>query len=168
VPWRTSLACSEEQVDRRRPAVSKLNLCCRPALRRFNFTKRTQFFIRVSACDGFLNPNVPILRDGRYINTRGEPVTWMKPQFHGVTTSIAWDEIRIDHFQVKSRVECERKKTRGDAFDADQDYQRYFEQNDRNEVDDPKPETLVERTRQEIVRIMMEPRNSEKSTESKQ
>ena len=123
----------------------------------FVYNRLSKPFVRVSACDGFLNPHVPALREGRYINTRGEPVTWMEPQYHGVTTSVAWDKIRIDHFQVKSRAECERKKTRGDAFDAGQDYQQYFEQNDRNEVDDPMPETLIERTRQEIVRIMMAP-----------
>ncbi len=30
------------------------------------------------------------------------------------------------------------------------------------------PKTLIERTRQEIVRVMTEPRKSEKSTESKE
>ncbi len=85
----------------------------------FVYNHLSKAFIRVSACDGFLNPHFAVLREGRYINTRGEPVTWMKADFHGLTTTLVWDKIRIDHFQVKSRTECERKKTRGDAFDAD-------------------------------------------------
>jgi hypothetical protein len=134
----------------------------------FVYNQLSKPFIRVSACDGFLNPHFAVLREGRYINTRGEPVAWMKGDFLGVTTTLVWNKIRIDHFQVKSRAECERKKTRGDAFDAGQNYERYFEQNDRNEVDDPMPEALIERTRQEIVRIMMAPRKCEKSIESRQ
>ena len=129
----------------------------RRAQPQFVFNHLCKAFVRVSAWEGFWNAHAPKLCDGQYVNTRGEPVTWQKADYYGLTTTLAWDKLRIDHFQVKSRVECERKKIRGCAYEADRDFDRYFEENDRNDLEDPVPEILIERIRQEMVRIMMKP-----------
>jgi hypothetical protein len=83
-------------------------------------------------------------------------VTWTD-EGYGFTTEIVWDMLRIDHFMVKSRAEYARKMARGDAFFGDRDYDLYFEPYDRNEVEDPMPEVLIERTRQEMMRLTLLP-----------
>jgi hypothetical protein len=128
----------------------------RRAEREFRPHRLCKSFVRVNSCKGFHSPHTATLRERCYVNTRREPVTWTD-EGYGFTTEIVWDMLRIDHFMVKSRAEYARKMARGDAFFGDRDYDLYFEPYDRNEVEDPMPEVLIERTRQEMMRLTLLP-----------
>jgi hypothetical protein len=76
----------------------------------------------------------------------------------GIAKKVIWNPLRIDHFVVKSRVEFERKRARGDVMSRSVEDQRnrdnYFRTLDRNEVSDPVPEPLVRQTKFEIERLL--------------
>jgi hypothetical protein len=110
-------------------------------------------FVRVEMCEGFDNPHAPILREGRYINSRGEPATWREGHMAGITDRVIWDVLRVNHFIIKSRAEHELKKARGDALVPTRKWDGYFEVNDRNDIEDPMPNELIERTKTEMMKI---------------
>jgi hypothetical protein len=113
-------------------------------------------FVRVASCAGPAdNPHAVQLLSGRYINPRGEDVVWDTRGFQtGITQDVVWDVLRVDHFLVKSREEFAAKRARGmGLLSPERDWDRYFQHNDRNEVEDPIPSELVERTKREMARI---------------
>jgi Glycosyl transferase family 2 len=67
---------------------------------------------------------------------------------------LRWDVLRVDHFLLKSREEFAAKRARGmGLLSPERDWDRYFELNDRNEVEDPISSELVERTKAEMAKI---------------
>jgi hypothetical protein len=111
----------------------------------------TKAFVRVSMCEGFDNPHGAILRDGRYVNSRGEAITWDQKLFPiGIASEVVWDGLRINHYIIKSRAEFEAKKARGDVLVPTRKWDGYFEQHDRNEVEDPMPRDLIDKTKAEM------------------
>jgi hypothetical protein len=60
--------------------------------------------------------------------------------------------LRVDHFILKSREEFEAKRARGRLITPmqDGDWQAYYRFHDRNEVEEPMPVELVQRTKREI------------------
>jgi hypothetical protein len=105
-------------------------------------------FVRVAMCDGVDNPHAVTLRTGRYADARGEDVAWDQSHGYpaGITRQVIWDNLRVDHFIIKSQVEFQAKRERG-AFTPNRDWDRYFRINDRNEIEDPVPQDLVARTK---------------------
>ena len=62
-----------------------------------------------------------------------------------------WDVLRLDHFIIKSRAEFAAKRARGSFRGRNAgDWDTMLAFNDRNEVEDPMPPLLVERTKSEI------------------
>jgi hypothetical protein len=113
-------------------------------------------FVRVASCAGPAdNPHAVKLLSGRYVNPRGEDVVWDTRRFHtGVMQDVVWDVLRVDHFLLKSREEFAAKRARGmGLLSPERDWDRYFELNDRNEVEDPISSELVERTKAEMAKI---------------
>jgi Glycosyl transferase family 2 len=131
----------------------------RRAAQHFGPNKHAKAFARVDCCTGPAeNPHAVTLSSGRYVNTRREDVIWDIVQGHqlGITMEVVWDLLRVDHFAVKSREEFEVKRARGRILTvmADGAWERYFESLNRNEVEDPMPADIVQRTKSEIQRIM--------------
>jgi hypothetical protein len=106
------------------------------------------------------NTHAPALTHGLAVDDRGEPVRWHElPGIPtGISASISWNSVRVDHFVTKSRREFAAKARRGvvclpvvpprdDAF---------FDLRDRNEVDDPVPAELLAQTKEEMARLTTE------------
>ena len=111
----------------------------------------TKAFVRVSMCEGFDNPHGAVLREGRYVNSRGGDITWEQKLFPiGIASEVAWDALRLNHYIIKSRAEFEAKKARGDVLVPTRKWDGYFEQHDRNEVEDPMPQDLIDKTKSEM------------------
>jgi hypothetical protein len=124
----------------------------------FAANKHAKAFVRVKYCAGPTdNPHAMTLNSGRYVNTRGEDVVWDPAHGDGVglTTKVIWDQMRVDHFVLKSREEFEAKRARGRMLTImrDGDWEAYYSLHDRNKVEEPMPADLVERTKDEIGRI---------------
>jgi hypothetical protein len=114
--------------------------------------------VRVDCCAGPAeNPHAVRLSTGRYVDTCGKDVIWDTSQGHlvGITATVTWDVLRVDHFILKSREEFEEKRARGRLITSmqDGDWEAYYASHDRNEVEEPMPAELVQRTKSEIDRI---------------
>ena len=68
----------------------------------------------------------------------------------GITTKAIWDVLRVDHFAVKSSNESAVKQARRNLLRAEQEWDQYFVRHDRNDVEDPIPSELVNRTKDEM------------------
>ena len=109
-------------------------------------------FVRVASCEGPTdNPHAMLLRSGRYVNPRGEDVVWDTSYGFqsGITTKAIWDVLRVDHFVVKSSNEFAVKQARRNLLKP-AEWDQYFVEHDRNDVEEPVPSELVNRTRSEI------------------
>jgi hypothetical protein len=76
----------------------------------------------------------------------GEPV--------GVTSKVVWDRLRVDHFPIKSQQEFLVKRASGHLLRTNSDWDKYFAMHDHNEVEDPVPLAVVQRTKEEIKSIL--------------
>ena len=61
--------------------------------------------------------------------------------------------LRVDHFIVKSHAEFRAKAGRGNLIQPDRGWDTYFERHNRNDVEDPIPLEMVERTKVEMAKI---------------
>jgi Glycosyl transferase family 2 len=121
--------------------------------------RHVKSFVRPDRCSGpSNNPHAVTLERGRYVDADRNDVSWDQADVPcGPTTNVVWGRVRIDHFVLKSRMEFERKRSRGSATSRVTEDQRsrdgYFHSHDRNEVSDPMPEPLVRQTKSEIERL---------------
>jgi hypothetical protein len=122
--------------------------------------RHVKTMVRADRCAGpGSNPHAFALTGGRYVTSLRDDVEWDKTsEPEGLTKTVIWNRIRIDHFVVKSREEFERKRARGSAARPLTEELRgrdsYFSSHDRNEVEDPMPLDLVEQTKAEMDRIL--------------
>jgi hypothetical protein len=122
----------------------------------FNINRHAKAFARVSACAGpGGNPHAVALETGRYTDTLGRDIVWDSTRAYppGLTATVNWDVVRVDHFIVKSHAEFLAKAARGDLMQPDRGWDTYFERHDRNEVEDPVPPEMVARTKAEMAMI---------------
>jgi hypothetical protein len=66
---------------------------------------------------------------------------------------VIWDVLRVDHFVVKSHAEFLAKQARGSPMLPTRRWDSYFEMHNRNDVVDPIPRELVERTKAEMAML---------------
>jgi len=131
----------------------------RRAERDFPVNRHSKPFVRVEDCAGPSdNPHAVELRRGRYVDSAGQDVVWTTDTVgKGVTAEVKWAGLRIDHFVLKSRQEFELKKRRGSVAgirtERGREREDYRSAHDRNEVEDPMPDWIVERTRHELDRL---------------
>jgi hypothetical protein len=121
----------------------------------FNINRHVKAFARVACCAGPAgNAHAVVLHAGRYTDSLGRDVVWDTARADplGLTTQVIWDELRVDHFVVKSHDEFLAKRARGTLIPA-RNWDTYFDAHDRNDVEDPMPSELVERTKAEIARL---------------
>lgn len=117
----------------------------------FPVNRHTKAFVKPSRASGPSgNAHALDITGGRYIASGGADVVWdTTTAKSGISESVAWERLRIDHFVVKSVEEFERKRARGCADHPFSEAQRaapeYFAGHDRNEVLDPMPPELVRR-----------------------
>lgn len=119
----------------------------------FAVNRHAKAFVRVASCEGPTdNPHAMLLRSGRYVNPRGEDVVWDTSYGFksGITAKVIWDVLRVDHFAVKSNNEFAVKQARRNLLRAEQEWDQYFVRHDRNDVEDPVPSELVDRTKDEM------------------
>jgi hypothetical protein len=128
----------------------------RRAPQNFPINRHAKPFGRLSACAGPAgNPHAVALLTGRYTDTLGQDVAWDTTRADpvGLAMKVIWDVLRIDHFVVKSRGEFLAKQARGSPMLPSRSWDGYFERHNRNEVEDPIPLELVERTKAEMAKI---------------
>ena len=112
----------------------------RRAAQGFPINRHAKAFARVSACAGPAgNPHAVSLHTGRYTDPLGR--------------DIAWDVLRVDHLVVKSHAEFLAKQARGSPMLPTRRWDSYFEMHNRNDVVDPIPRELVERTKAEMAML---------------
>ena len=133
----------------------------RRATRTFAVNRHVKTFVRASNWVGLVgNPHAVKVSPGRYVTTAMEDVRWdMREHAFGITKGVVWKDLRIDHFVTKSRVEFEQKRRRGDALpysgesEQERRWETYFNRHDHNDVSDPMPQALVEKTKAEMARL---------------
>ena len=128
----------------------------RRARQDFNINRHAKAFARVACCAGPAgNAHAVVLNAGRYTDALGRDVVWDTTRADpvGLTTQVIWDVLRVDHFVVKSHSEFLAKKARRSLILPARNWDTYFDEHDRNEVEDPMPSEVVERTKAEIVKI---------------
>jgi Glycosyl transferase family 2 len=119
----------------------------------FNINHHAKAFARVSACAGpGGNPHAVELNTGRYTDPLRRDVVWDATREYppGLTANVIWDVLRVDHFIVKSHAEFRAKAGRGSLIQPDRGWDTYFQRHDGNDVEDPIPRELVERTKAEM------------------
>jgi hypothetical protein len=127
----------------------------RRAPQEFVINHHAKAFVRVSSCAGPTdNPHAMLLRSGRYVDPRSEDVSWDTSLGFksGITTSVIWDVLRVDHFVVKSSSEFAIKRSRRNMLRAEDEWDNFFVGH-RNDVEDPVPAELVDRTKDEMKNI---------------
>jgi hypothetical protein len=128
----------------------------RRAVQDFPINRHAKAFARLSACAGPAgNPHAVALQTGRYTDALGQDVAWDTTRRDpvGLTTKVVWDVLRVDHFVVKSHAEFLAKEARGMPIFPERRWDGYFERHNRNDVEDPVPPELVERTKAEMAKI---------------
>jgi len=128
----------------------------RRAPQEFVVNRHAKAFVRVVSCEGPAdNPHAMSLCSGRYVDVRGEDVAW-DTSFgvqSGITTTVIWDVLRVDHFVIKSSSEFAIKRSRRNLLRAAHEWESFFVGHDRNDVEDPVPWELVDRTKDEMRKI---------------
>jgi Glycosyl transferase family 2 len=118
------------------------------------YHRTVKTIVRPERLAAMVNPHQVALTCGEYVDDRGDPVRWADAP--AVTRSASWNCLRAEHVVVKSYREFAVKAARGRVdmhFGiADRD-EAFFRSRDRNEVDDPIPAELVERTKDELARV---------------
>jgi hypothetical protein len=96
---------------------------------KFTANKNYKMMVRVDAIKAFRNPHYATLKYGRYVNALGEDVAMV------AENTPVWDNIRVNHYVVKSLEEFVLGKSRkGSAASKGQGKHRdYFNSHDRNE-----------------------------------
>lgn len=104
----------------------------------------------------FGNPHHFVLDAGRnYADAAGLIFDPQAEPGPGIGHRLVWQPWRINHYLVKSRAEFDHhKRHKGSAAKIGRvKGDRYFQVHDRNEVEDPMPAWLIERTHAEIARL---------------
>jgi hypothetical protein len=117
------------------------------------FSRTVKTIIRPERFRIDINPHRMEIANGIYTNDRGDPIRWASA---GRAESVSWNRLRLDHFIVKSYSEFETKARRGraDLLRGIEDRnEAFFTSHDRNEVLDPMPADLIERTKIELRRL---------------
>lgn len=111
---------------------------------------------RTDSVNRFINPHHVELKNGIYINGKKELLKNYEGR-HGLSESVVWDNIRINHYVVKSLQEYfVSKATRGNASTVKPvDRKSYFMSYDRNEIHEIMPRMLVDRTYKTIYEILI-------------
>jgi hypothetical protein len=128
----------------------------RRAAQGFPINRHAKAFARVSACAGPAgNPHAVSLHTGRYTDPLGRDIAWDTTRADpvGLTMKVIWDVLRVDHFVVKSHAEFLAKQARGSPMLPTRRWDSYFEMHNRNDVVDPIPRELVERTKAEMAML---------------
>lgn len=102
------------------------------------------------------NPHIFKLADGwRYVHTDGRPLEHHTERGRGLSQTICWEHLRLNHYVIKSREEFERRKSpKGSATRLDRTKgEGYFQHHDRNEVTEPVDFALVSAVQAEVSRI---------------
>ncbi|WP_265519163.1 glycosyltransferase family 2 protein [Nitratireductor luteus] len=94
-------------------------------------------------------------RKFRHAYADGKPLSEHPVHGIGLSASVCWSPLRLNHYVVKSRAEFDRKKAaRGRATTTtDKRGEDFFLGHDRNEVRDPMPAHLVQATNEEMEKI---------------
>lgn len=107
--------------------------------------------VRPDAVSDFTNPHHTTLKEGwAAVNSDNRQLTF---ESEGIAAETAWAGIRLNHYVVKSREEFDQKQARGRATIDAKRPDNFFEGHDRNEVNDPMPESLVDLTKENMSRM---------------
>jgi hypothetical protein len=102
------------------------------------------------------NPHHMELQPGyHYVDVRGQPLTLAR---EGIAQTCCWDQVRVNHYAVKSFDEFLRKQRRGRAAVRSARAQRkqsYFRGRDRNEVFEPMADGLLQATKAEMAKLRL-------------
>jgi hypothetical protein len=116
----------------------------RQSAKKFTANKNYKTIVRVNAIKEFRNPHYVSLKSGRYVNTLGEDVAMVAEKL-GVAVTPIWENIRVNHYVVKSLEEFVLGKSRkGSAASKGRvKHKDYFKSHDRNEEAWSYPDELI-------------------------
>jgi hypothetical protein len=110
--------------------------------------------VKTSCIEGFITPHRCSLMRGKYINTQGEELVFNKKLRGGLTEKVNWNELRINHYVVKSWEEFkEKKQPRGRASTQLIRNDSFFEQHDLNHIKSSDMDKIVADVTKEITKI---------------
>lgn len=112
---------------------------------------------RTDSVSKFINPHHVELKKGVYINGKKEVLETYEGK-QGLSKSVIWDNVRINHYVVKSLQEYFiSKATRGNASTIKPvDRKSYFLSYDRNEVHEVTPPRLINKTYKKIYETIVQ------------
>lgn len=106
-------------------------------------------FVRCGSALQFAGtPHAVVLKDAfRYVSSDRSELNW-GPKGAGISQSVVWGSVRLNHYIVKSRAEYDIRKMRGSATSETNDHVKksttYFKQFDKNDIEDGMAETRLE------------------------
>ena len=103
------------------------------------------------------NPHIFRLRDGwEYVHADGTRLEHHPERGRGLSRTICWERLRLNHYVVKSRQEFDRRKSpKGSATRLDRNKgDGYFQHHDRNEVLEAVDPAHLDAVRKETARIL--------------
>lgn len=105
------------------------------APQKFNANKNFKSVVRPNSANYFNNPHHAELRHGRYIDSLGNDLVLHAKHGNGVSEEVVWNEVRVNHYVVKSLEEfLLGKHLRGSAATANRvKHKAYFKAHDRND-----------------------------------
>jgi hypothetical protein len=126
----------------------------RQSAMKFTANKNYKTIVRVDAIKAFRNPHYASLKYGRYVNALGEDVAMVAEKL-GVAVTPIWENIRVNHYVVKSLEEFVLGKSRkGSAASKGRvKHKDYFNSHDRNEELWTYPSDLIKEVRKTLTSL---------------
>ncbi|MBB5751931.1 glycosyltransferase family 2 protein [Prosthecomicrobium pneumaticum] len=119
----------------------------RRAERDFLINTHLKSIVRVAAFRAAANPHAAHLSPGfRLVAPSGAAIVPPAPERLGLSSTVSWERLRLNHYVVKSRTEFAFKQARGRADRAFGFEDGFFEGHDRNEVEEAFPGPLLAAT----------------------
>jgi|GEM_PF-170785 len=118
---------------------------------KFTANKNYKTIVRPNTIKAFRNPHYVSLKSGRYVNTLGEDVAMVAEKL-GVAVTPIWENLRVNHYVVKSLEEFVLGKSRkGSAASKGRvKHKDYFKSHDRNEEVWSYPDELIKQVHETL------------------
>ncbi|WP_173272481.1 glycosyltransferase family 2 protein [Thiosulfatimonas sediminis] len=123
----------------------------RQSAMKFTANKNYKTMVRPNTIKAFRNPHYVSLKSGRYVNTLGEDVAMVAEKL-GVAVTPIWENLRVNHYVVKSLEEFVLGKSRkGSAASKGRvKHKDYFKSHDRNEEVWSYPDELIKQVHETL------------------
>jgi hypothetical protein len=104
----------------------------------FFINRHYKSLVRPKRTIRFINPHQALMTEGRYVMANGDTLVANEKFPYGLSQTLCWEVLRVNHYVVKSLEEFLVRKSRvGSASQAGRvKHRQFFEGHDRNEQED--------------------------------